>query len=40
MGLAICHKIVARHGGTLTASSRPGEGSRFIVTLPERPPAH
>ncbi len=40
MGLAICHKIVARHGGTLTASSRPGEGSRFVVTLPERPPAH
>ncbi len=40
MGLAICHKIVARHGGTLTASSRPGEGSRFVVTLPERPPSH
>lgn len=40
MGLAICHKIVARHGGTMTAQSRPGEGSRFVVTLPERPPAH
>ncbi len=40
MGLAICHKIVARHGGTLTARSRPGEGSRFVVTLPERPPVH
>jgi PAS domain S-box-containing protein len=34
MGLAICRKVVARHGGTLTAHSRPGEGSTFVVTLP------
>jgi PAS domain S-box-containing protein len=34
MGLAICRKVVARHGGTITAHSSPGEGSTFVVTLP------
>lgn len=34
VGLAICRKIAERHGGTITARSILGEGSKFIVTLP------
>ncbi|MHC1730150.1 MAG: ATP-binding protein [Syntrophobacteraceae bacterium] len=34
MGLAICHKIVERHGGSITAKSTLGEGATFMVTLP------
>ena len=34
IGLAICRKIVQRHGGTLHADSRAGEGARFVFTLP------
>jgi two-component system sensor kinase FixL len=36
VGLAICKKIVVRHGGFITASSKPGEGATFMVTLPLR----
>jgi two-component system, LuxR family, sensor kinase FixL len=37
MGLAICRRIVERHGGEIRADSKPGEGTLFTVILPGRP---
>jgi PAS domain S-box-containing protein len=34
MGLAICNRIVERHGGSIKAWSTPGKGATFMVTLP------
>ncbi|MCW2958570.1 MAG: hypothetical protein JWP18_1373 [Solirubrobacterales bacterium] len=36
MGLALCRRIVERHGGSITATSTPGSGSTFIIRLPRQ----
>ena len=36
IGLTIVKAIVQAHGGTITAESREGQGSRFLVALPKR----
>jgi two-component system nitrogen regulation sensor histidine kinase GlnL len=34
LGLAVCHRIVTEHGGTIAYETRPTGGSSFRVTLP------
>jgi len=38
IGLATAHRILQRHGGSLRATSAPGEGATFILALPDPEP--
>jgi light-regulated signal transduction histidine kinase (bacteriophytochrome) len=34
MGLAICRRIVTRHGGKIGVTAEPGNGSTFWLSMP------
>ena len=36
LGLPICRRIAAGHGGSIVVTSTPGEGTRVVVSLPNR----
>ncbi|MBE0605171.1 MAG: HAMP domain-containing protein [Deltaproteobacteria bacterium] len=37
LGLAVCRKIIEQHGGRISVSSRPGDGTEFRISLPFAP---
>jgi signal transduction histidine kinase len=34
LGLALVHRVVEQHGGTIRVEGRPGSGAAFVLTLP------
>lgn len=35
LGLSVCYRVVKEHQGTLAVESQPGEGTRFLISLPD-----
>jgi PAS domain S-box-containing protein len=40
IGLALCKKIIERHGGEMSVASEAGRGTTFSFTIPDRPEAN
>jgi signal transduction histidine kinase len=40
LGLYLARQIAMAHGGTLEVTSKPGDGTRFELALPETPGDH
>lgn len=38
IGLAVCRRIVERHGGAITGKGEPQQGARFVIDLPLKQP--
>ncbi|UCD67475.1 MAG: hypothetical protein JSW48_11615 [Betaproteobacteria bacterium] len=38
LGLSISYKIIKQHGGRIDVDSKPGQGTRFTIILPLKPP--
>jgi signal transduction histidine kinase len=34
LGLSISYSLIARHGGSISATSKPGEGATFRIKIP------
>jgi signal transduction histidine kinase len=34
VGLALAHRVITEHGGTLTATTKPNAGATFAIRLP------